>query len=450
MTGCTHMHVFCRTLRLCALVALLAPGAVAAEDNMTLQEAVSIGLRNNFDIQIAHNSAEAALNDTGRGTAGFLPTLDTLGSYGYDSTHYQGGTGLYGDNQNFRSYGSLLNLQWTVFDGFRMFADNRRYQELALLGEEQARDIIETTVVSVMRAYFDLVRQQQLLDVAVTNRDISRARLEREEIRRSLGGASSTDLLNARVNFNTDQTLLLEQELRVNIARKELNILLTREPDESLNVKKEIDVPLLELSLPELQQRSLDASATLQAARYRLQAVEEQVKIADSAFWPELILGGQYGYTNRKSLESSGGGTTLYGSGSSRSLDAAVTMQLRFNLFDGNIDRINAQNARLSAKSAALSLADIQSRISGSMYELYKTFQKQVEVVDLETQNTVTAEQNLQLQKERYQTGAATSLDFRDAQVNVIRARAALITARYLARIAFLDIQRLIGEISIN
>ena len=133
-----------------------------------------------------------------------------------------------------------------------------------------------------MRAYFDLVQQEQLLDVAVTNRDISRTRLEREEIRRSLGGASSTDLLNARVNFNTDQTLLLEQELRVNIARKELNILLTREPDEILKVKKEIDVPLLELSLPELQQRSLDASATLQAAQHRMLAVEEQVKIADS------------------------------------------------------------------------------------------------------------------------------------------------------------------------
>ena len=207
---------------------------------MTLEEAVSIGLQNNFEIQIARNSAEAALNDTGKGTAGFLPTLDSLGNFGYDTTQYHGGTGPPGGDQDYRTYGSQLSLQWTLFDGFRMFADNRRYQELALQGEEEARDIIETTVVAIMRAYFDLVQQEQLLDVAVTNRDISRTRLEREEIRRSLGGASSTDLLNARVNFNTDQTLLLEQELRVNIARKELNILLTREPDESLNVKKEI------------------------------------------------------------------------------------------------------------------------------------------------------------------------------------------------------------------
>jgi len=447
MTRCTQIKVFRSTLWLFMLATFLVPGVAMAEDNMTLADAVSIGLLNNFEIQIAHNTAEAAQNDTGKGTAGFLPTLDSLGNFGYDTIRYHGSTAPPGGNQGYRTYGSQLGLQWTLFDGFRMFADNRRYHELALQGEEQARDIIETTVVSIMRSYFDLVRQEQLLDVAVKNIDISRDRLNREEVRRSLGGASSTDLLNARVNFNTDQTLLLEQKLRVNIARKELNILLVREADEPLRVKKEIAVPLLELSLPELQQRSLDASATLQAARHRMLAVEEGVKIADSTFWPQLILGGQYGYTNRNLRD---GGASLYGYGDSRTRDAAATLQLRFNLFNGNIDRINAQNARLSAKSAALSHADIQKRIFGFMYELQKTFLKQVAVVDLEKQNTVTAEQNMQLQQERYRTGAADSLDFRDAQVNVLRAQSSLINARYVARIAFLDIQRLIGEISIN
>jgi len=415
---------------------------------MTLEEAVSIGLRNNFDIQIARNTAEAASNDTGKGTAGFLPTLDSEGSLGYDTTFYHGSTTPPGGNQDYRTYGSLLSLQWTLFDGFRMFADNRRYRELALQGEEEARDIIETTVVSIMRAYLDLVRQEQLLDVAATNRDISKDRLEREEIRRSLGGASSTDLLNARVNFNTDQTLLLDQELRVNIARKELNILLVREPDEGLNVRKEIDVPLLELSLDELQQRGRDASATLQAAHHRMLATQEQVKIADASFWPQVLLGGQYGYTDRSLRES--GKSAALPFGDTRTRDAAATLQLRFNLFNGNIDRINAQNARLSARSAALSRADIQQRLAGSMYELYKTFVQQVEVVGLETQNVVTAEQNMQLQKERYMTGAADSLDFRDAQVNVLRAQSALITARYQARIALINIQQLIGVIAIN
>jgi outer membrane protein len=428
------------------LAVLLIAGSAAAEELLTLEEAVRISLSNNFEIQIARNSAEVAHNNTGFGTAGFLPTLDSQGNFIYDSTHSQGRNVPLGGNQDYRTYGSQLSLRWTLFDGFRMFADNRRYRELARAGEEQARNSIESTVVDVMRAYFDLARQEQLLDVARSNRDISQTRLEREEIRRSLGGASSTDLLNARVNFNTDQTLLLEQELRVNIARKELNILLAHEPDVPVVVKKEIHVPLLEMSLPELQERSREASAALQAARYSMQAAYEQVSITDAAFWPNLILGGQYGYSNRQALE----GGTAPALKVNRSLDAAATLQLNFNLFNGNIDRINAQNARIQAKSAALVHADIESRISGLMYELYKTFLQQVEVVELETQNIVTAEQNLQLQQERYLIGAADSLDFRDAQVNVLRAQSTLITARYLARIALLNIQQLIGEIAIN
>jgi len=435
----------------CMLAALVfaAGGSAAAQEILSLEDAVRICLRNNFDIQIARNTAEASRNDIGRGTAGFLPRLDSQGNLIYDSTQYHG-RGVTGDSRDYRTYGSELILSWTLFDGFRMFADNRRYRELARAGDEQARDSIESSVVSAMTAYFDLVRQEQLLDVARTNRDISRARLELEEIRRSLGGASSTDLLNARVNYNNDQTLLLEQGLRATIARKELNILLARDPDMPLEVRKEIEVPELPWTLAELQERSRNESAALQAARFRMQASREQVDAADSAFWPQLVLGGQYGYTNRSALESSGAATTVFNQDSSRTLDAAVLLQLKFNIFNGNIDRINAQNARLDAKSAALVHADIENRIAGLMYELHKTFVKQVEVVGLETQNTVTAEQNMQLQKERYQTGAADSLDFRDAQVNVLRAQSTLITARYLARIALLNIQQLIGEIAIN
>lgn len=435
---------------LCILVtAVLAAGSASAQEILSLEEAVRICLRNNFDIQIARNTAEAARNDIGLGTAGFLPTLDSQGNLIYDSTQYHG-RDLTGGSRDYRTYGSDLSLSWTLFDGFRMFADNRRYRDLAGAGDEQARDAIESSVVAAMSAYFDLVRQEQLLDVARTNRDISQARLELEEIRRSLGGASSTDLLNARVSFNNDQTLLLEQELRVNIARKELNILLARDPDVPLAVRQEIDVPELPLTLTELQERSRNESAALQAARFRMQAAAEQVRVVDSAFWPQLVLGGQYGYTNRSALESSGAATTVFNQDSSRTLDAAVLLQLKFNIFNGNIDRINAQNARLDAKSSALAHADIKNRISGLMYELHRTLLKQVAVVELETQNTVTAEQNMQLQKERYQTGASDSLDFRDAQVNVLRARSTLINARYLARIALLNIQQLIGEIAIN
>ncbi|MCK5257015.1 MAG: TolC family protein, partial [Deltaproteobacteria bacterium] len=86
----------------------------------------------------------------------------------------------------------------------------------------------------------------------------------------------------------------------------------------------------------------------------------------------------------------------------------------------------------------------------GLVQEKYTTVQKRMAKVRLEEQNTVTAQQNMQLQKERYAIGASDSLDFRDAQVNYAQAQVSLIIARFDARISLLEIQQLIGKVEIE
>ena len=123
---------------------------------------------------------------------------------------------------------------------------------------------------------------------------------------------------------------------------------------------------------------------------------------------------------------------------------------LSFNLFNGNIDKINYQNARLQAINQELFLKDVENQIAGLVQEKLTTFQKRLAKVYLEEENTVTARQNLALQKERYAVGASDSLDFRDAQVNYARAQVNLIVARFDARISLLEIQQLIGKVAIE
>jgi outer membrane protein TolC len=69
-----------------------------------------------------------------------------------------------------------------------------------------------------------------------------------------------------------------------------------------------------------------------------------------------------------------------------------------------------------------------------------------MELIDLEEQNVVAAEKNLQLNQDRYSIGAASSLEFRDAQVNLIRSQSTLIVARFQARITRLELEQLMGN----
>ncbi len=430
-----------------SFVPLISNDAHASTQEMTVEDAIRLGLKNNYDIQIARNEAEIAINNKGKGIANFLPVIDTNGDFRYDDTNEKTGSPTSFGNSVTRTTSSNLSLSWTLFDGFSMFADKKRYDELAKSGTYQARNTIESTVVSIMQAFFDLVQQEQLLDVVLDTRAISKRRLEREEIRRDLGGASSTDLLNARVNFNNDESTLLDQQLAVTIAGKELNISLAQDPSTPVVVKKEIVIPPLDMKLDDLLMLAQKRNSILLAALHNKRVAEENVRIARSSFWPRLVLNGSYGYTDRSLF---GDAVTTGADRSGSSIESGVGLVLSFNLFNGNVDKINYQNARLEELNQDLSLRNIKNEIAGLVQEKYTTFQKRMAKVRLEEQNTVTARQNMQLQKERYAIGASDSLDFRDAQVNYARAQVSLIIARFDARISLLEIQQLIGKLEIE
>lgn len=444
------MKDHCRPLALmtvCLLCALACAAPRAQAQEMTVEDAIRIGLRNNYAINIARANEEIARNNTGKGTANFLPKLDAGETFRYDAVNEDTGSPLSFGNTDTRQWGSDIKLSWTLFDGFRMFADKRRYDELARAGRFEARDKIEGTVVAIMRSFFNLVQQEQLLGVARETRDISRDRLEREQTRHELGGASSADLLNARVNFNKDQSSLLDQELTVTIAAKDLNILLARDPLTPLAVVKDIVIPPLGESFEALLELAKANNSALKNARHSLNAARESVRIAKSAFWPRLDLSGVYGYSDRSLF---GDDVGPMADRNSHSINAGAGVVMSFNMFNGNIDRINLQNARLEARVRELSLQDIENRIAGLVQEKYTTFLKRMEKLRLEEQNLDTARTNLERQRERYATGAADSLDFRDAQVNYSQAQVRLIVARYDARIALLEVEQLIGRIAVQ
>ncbi len=429
---------------LCLLLLIVYP--TLAQQVLSVEEAVRIGLEKNFSIRIARNTAEIARNNTGLGRANFLPTLDAVGAYQVSRFDQETNSPFSFGSSTTRLANGQISLNWTLFDGFRMFADRGRYRALAAAGEAQARNTIENMVVSIVSAYFELARQQQLLQAAEENRGISRLRLEKEELRRSFGGASSTDLLNARVAYNVDQADYLNRELQVQIARKNLNLLLGQNPGLPLAVDEEIVIPPLRKDYPELLEAARKNNSNLLAAYWSQRAAQKAVGVSRSGFLPRISLGAAYGYTDRLTSSDS---PRFPDDISTQSRDANIGLNLSWNLFDGFRTKIERQNAHISARNEALRLEQLELELEGLVREIYDTYQKRLELLALEQENVETARRNLDLFGERYRMGAVTSLEFRDAQLNLSRARTAFIAARFQARISRLELDRLTGELSI-
>ena len=430
-----------------AMLFLLSAIGVQAEDIMSLEDAIRIGLKNNYEIQMARNDARAAANNRGLGTSGLLPTVDASGSYLYNDADEETNPGAISGDAATDTWGASVSMNWTLFDGFKMFVEKERYNELALLGEIQARRMIENTVVNISRTYFALVAQEQLLGVAVESRDISRVRLDKEKVRNDLGASSSTDYLNAQVSFNNDQSSLLNRELEISTAREELNVVLGRDPATPVTVNREIVIPSLEANLKDLRDLAFEHNAGLRAAEQNKRVADRFAQGTKASFLPKLSLNASYGYTDRNVSPKYEGAT---GDIATERTDATVGLALTYNFFNGFRDKISRQNARIEANNQALALRDTRNRLEGLVRRTYETFWKRTEIMMLEQDNVTAAQQNLDRQMDRFQLGSSTSLEFRDAQVQLARARIALITARYQTRISRLELEQLVGALDVE
>jgi len=408
------------------LTLLLLVSSAWAQEALTLEDAIRLGLKNNYDIRIARNDAKVSQNNKGLGIAGFLPTVDATGNYNLADYDEDSNSSSSLDKFDTKNLGADVSLNWTIFDGFKMFAEKKKYDELSQLGQYQSRQQIENTVVAISRAYFDLVQQEQLLDVARETKGISNSRLEKERVGREIGGSSSTDYLNAKVAYNNDQSNLLDRELAVTVAHEELNLLLGQDPATPLTVSKEINIPSLDITLDEIQNAALEQNSGLKTAELNRDVADRGVQSARSSFLPRLNLNAGYGYS------------------------ASVGLNLSFNLFNGTRDKISYQNARLEAWNRKLALRDAQNRLAGTVRQTHETFMKRLEKMQLEKENVEAARQNMELQQDLYRLGGSSSLEFRDAQVSLNQAQISLIVARYEARITRLELDQLTGNIAVE
>ena len=126
---------------------LMVFGCVSALSNaqnvISIEDAISISLKNNYDIRIAQNDAQVSKVNNTAGNAGMLPTVGVVGSGSYtlNNTNQKltGGTENSILNNSSSSLSLGVQLNWTLFDGGKMFVTKSKLNEIQSLGEIHGR-----------------------------------------------------------------------------------------------------------------------------------------------------------------------------------------------------------------------------------------------------------------------------------------------------------------------
>ncbi|MDY0088821.1 MAG: TolC family protein [Flavobacteriaceae bacterium] len=384
---------------------------------LTLEEAVSNVLENNFSIKIAKNELKVDELNNSIGNAGMLPKIGASvtnnNTVQYAELAQSNGNQIEieGARNMNSSYG--VGLDWTVFDGFKMFAKSKQLKEFQNLGETELRLAVLSKVSEVYNLYYSLAIQQKHLTVMDSIISVSEYRLATAQNRFLIGKASKLEVLNAEVDRNSDlsnQVRIKEQRTLLRIYLNELMSL----PAETEFVVQEEVLPDVTLKLTELLELSEEQNPELQMIHINKKIQEYELKQVRANRYPVLSLNTGYNLVHSQSpfgfVTETTGRNFTYG--------FTATM----NIFDGFNQNRNEKTATLQLQNTELQIEQQKLAIQSRITSIYQTYLTHLHLVGLEEDNERIAAQNLDITLEKFKIGTVTPVDFRTAQVNYLNA----------------------------
>lgn len=443
LTECGHQQLQ-RFILTCALT-LAGCLTGYGQDYLGLEDALRIGMENNFGIRITRHEMNIAANNNTIGNAGFLPVMTVSGGYEKSITSADvkvySGTELDEKSAHTDWVDAGIYLNWTLFDGLNMFVNSDRLQTLQEMGEIEFRMSVEQVQAMIIIAYANIVRQQMMLAALNDQVELSRFRVEIAEVRKSVGASSELEYLQALVDLNADESALTDHQSTLANAKIILNELLARDIQRDFYVQ---DTIVLEEMLQQdsLFRESLANNSGVLMQQFEKELSELELKSMKGVRYPQVGFYSSYLFTENQTDAS----FISY----NRQLGPHFGLTLDFTLFDGLNRSREVQNARIGTEMADLALMQYQQQLQSEVMRNYNRYESEIRVISLERQNLILAEKNMDIALESYKVGAISSIELREVQDNLLEARSRLISALFHVKARETELKRLSGRLAVG
>ena len=430
----------------------------AQDSLLSKQAAVDIALENNYDIKIAEGIVESAENSASVFNSGYLPSLSANGGANYNlnnsNVEFQDGRSQEARGAQTYSFNGSLALNYTIFNGLGRKYNYARLKENYNLSELQAQQVIENSVLSIFTIYYEVARLTQNVNSQFETLFISRRRLQRARYGFEYGQNTQLDVLNAEVDYNNDSITLRNLNLELSIdfvvstkksiltslpsnVKRDLNVLLGRDVSIDFFVDTTI-VYMQGLDFEELMNFAVKNNVTVLQNESLLRSAEYGIRVDRSALIPSLGLSAAYNYNDRFNDP-----TSFFKH--QTSFGPTINANLSWNIFDGGLTKVRIQNSRIDAQNQEVARQQNLQVLRRNVNNAWAFYKNALFVLQAEQKNLRTNELNFERTVEQQKLGQITSIEFRQAQLNLLNARLNFNQAKYQAKTAELALLQLSG-----
>jgi outer membrane protein len=427
-------------------VLLLIGNIVRAQPTLSLDQAIAASLANNYDILLSRNDSVLAALDYSYANYAFFPRLNANAAYNLNNNDSKqilaDGSKRERDDIKSNNLSASVSLNWTLFDGLRMFATRKRLGQLVELGELQIKNQVVTTVADVMLTYYELVRQQQQLKAIQETMQLSEERLQLAQYKFDIGTGAKPDVLQAQIDLNAQRSAYLTQQTSILKTKELLNQLLAIDVATDFTVLDTIPITT-SLLLDSIQNGLTGVNPQLLLIQKNLDIANLSLQERRAERWPTVSFNSTYNFSRNENKSVINPFQTLFNQ----------TKGLNYG-FSATIPLFNGYNTRRLIKSTELDIEYQQlqykrslAQINTSIVNAYKDYDLSKRTLALEEDNIKLVRENLFIARERYRLGISTFIEMREAQRSLEDANNRLIQARYNTKVAEIELLRLRGDL---
>ena len=412
--------------------------ALKGQQPLRLQEAISLGLEQNFDIRLAKTETELARDASSPGMAGFFPSLSlNLGTTMQSSNLSQKfASGLEVDRNGVGSsaVNGGLALSWLFFDGGKMFLTRKKLSRQLSAAELKLQQQVMAFADSLAASYYQVVLAGLDLKILSQSRSSVEERLRLAKEQQRIGTRPPSDALQAKMDLMQLQNRIIAQQKQVEIKKAALNLLIGRGPEIDFEPVDTVRVPELQ-EFSSLRQQVLEKNLQLRSQRENLEVARLGLGEIRTRMLPQLGLNMSLNYQR----SSSTAGFALF----NRSLGPLAGISLSLPVFNGvSVKRqLRMAGRDLEAREIQLKLAE--NRMLFQAWRTLKNLETWTESMENEKEVQLLARENLRIVQDRFRQGLATSMEIRDAENQLENSRIRLEQCRYQSAIAGNQLLRL-------
>ena len=400
------------------IILILFPNLLFAQTELSLMDAIKIGMQENYDIQLSSKNKRISEINNNWANAGALPTINL------SAKKEEGLSDQTNNPTSFMPYelrstaiNGNANVSWTLFNGFAIRANKAKLRNLEEISSNNAILTIENTIQGIILQYYNCVLQKERLELLQKVVRLANNRLEYQQTKYDIGVSSKIDLLQIENAMLTDSSNLIMQELNYNNAIKNLNLTLGKEIETTWNFTDEIDTEIQLFSYENLKASTLADNTNIKNQYYNIQLAKQDIRLSKAVFYPMISLNSGAAY-NESTYDIGELSNSMDNTG--ESLNYFANFSVNFRLFDGGKLYSTLRKVKVQKEINDLQYEKVKREVLHQLSLINNKYNSRISAFSLNQKAFKIAETNYALATDKQNRGVINSFMLRDIEIAFI------------------------------